>query len=468
LESDLQQGAYTGFQLTWVLFWATVMGLLLQELSARIGVVTGKDLAQNVRVHYPRWLNYVIYVNMELAVIASDIQEVVGSGVALYLLTNGSLPVWLGCLITGADTFTFIAVHYMGVRYLEALVCILIATMTGCFFYNWGSSEVNTGQLLQGLVLPTLPSRATQSMLAVGTIGAVIMPHNLYLHSGLVLSRKIDRQSSAKVTEAIIYNFIESALALSASFIINLAILATNAANFYNPVCAHDDAGPFACLDLAAFDAGSGDPGSPCSLPFGKGVGACGEIGIKGEGSALEHGLGKYALYIWAVGLLAAGQASTMTCTYAGQIIMGGCLQFELAAWKRVAVTRAFALGPAVLVAVCTYGNDALFNTINELLNMLQSLQLPFSMLPLLTIASSSHVMHSFALGRVGKAILYCIAALVLTVNVILVVQWAIELPTSGTVCISLYGVMYLAICFCMMAMLKKETSSLIRESPRT
>eukprot|EP00966_Prymnesium_polylepis_P312556 7222736-Prymnesium_polylepis.1 len=129
LESDLQEGAYTGYRIVWVLWWATVMGLILQEMSARIGIVTGRDLAQTVRAGYPRWLNYVIYVNMEIAVIAADIQEVVGTGVAIYLLSNKHIPVYVGCIITACDTLTFLAIQYLGVRYLEAFICILISTM---------------------------------------------------------------------------------------------------------------------------------------------------------------------------------------------------------------------------------------------------------------------------------------------------------------------------------------------------
>lgn len=158
LESSLQQGAYTQLHLVWVLWWATVMGLILQEMSARLGLVTGKDLAQTVRAEYPRWLCIVIYVMMEIAVIGADIQEVVGSGVALNLLTG--MPVWLGCLITGIDTFTFLAVQYLGVRYLEALICLLIGTMSICFFINWGSSDTDVSLLLQGWVVPMMPGYA--------------------------------------------------------------------------------------------------------------------------------------------------------------------------------------------------------------------------------------------------------------------------------------------------------------------
>lgn len=136
LESNLQQGAYTHFHLVWVLWWATVIGFLLQEMSARLGLVTGRDLAQTVRDEYPEWLSRTVYMMMELAVIGADIQEVVGSGIAFNLLTNGWLPVWAGCLITGVDTLTFLAVGRLGVRYLEAFVTTLIGIMTMCFFAN--------------------------------------------------------------------------------------------------------------------------------------------------------------------------------------------------------------------------------------------------------------------------------------------------------------------------------------------
>jgi natural resistance-associated macrophage protein len=447
LESDLQTGAYTGFHLVWVLWWATVAGLILQELAARVGVVTGKDLAQNVREKYPRWLNYVVYINMEIAVIASDIQEVVGSGIALTLLTNGFIPVWIGCIITGLDTFTFLAVHYLGARYLEALVCFLIACMSGSFFINWGETSVDNVALVRGWIVPTMPSYAITQ--AVGTIGAVIMPHNLYLHSGLVLSRKIDRASPRKVHEATWYNFLESALALLFSFIINLAIIATNAGNFYNPDCAtigdrfSNTTGPQACLPLTEQNV----HGLPCGMPGGGGSGRCDEIGLKSEGDALRNGIGDFALYIWALGLLAAGQAATMTCTYAGQIIMGGCLQIELAPWKRVALTRIMALGPSILIAAATIGNDKLFETINEYLNVLQSVQLPFAMLPLLHICSKADIMGRFRSGPIMMSVNFLLAATVLGVNALLIMQFIDDFPVYILIILSMYAVIYLGIC---------------------
>lgn len=473
LESSLQMGGYVNFDLVWVLWWATVMGLVLQEMSARLGLVTGMDLAQMVRTYYPRWVNYVVYIMMEIAVIGADIQEVVGSGVAIKLLTNGYVPIWVGCLITGIDTFTFLAVQYLGVRYLEALIVVLISTMSVCFFVNWGNSEADAAELIRGWVVPSMPAFAlTQT---VGTIGAVIMPHNLYLHSGLVLSRKVNRESPHRVHAAIWYARIEASGALLIAFFINLAVIATNSATFYSPTCTNLSDGPFACMAPIAFNL-SGDnmhvtpngQGMPCALPTtvrsgGRALeGLCGEIGLESEGYALAAGLGSSSLYIWALGLLAAGQASTMVCTYAGQIIMGGCLQVQLAPWKRVAFTRAFALVPAILVAAGTGSDTSLFNNINEYLNVLQSVQLPFAMLPVLHFAASREVMGQFASSKTLFAISCTLAFLVMGVNVVLVLQFIQDPPTANVgddastsggalAIIVLLGIGYFAICFRLM-----------------
>ena len=413
-----------------------------------------------MRQEYPLWLNYVIYGMMEIAVIGSDIQEVVGSAIAITLLSQGAVPVWAGCIITGCDTFTFLAVHYFGVRYLEVLITALIAVMTACFFVNWGTSwphspvedgHDSTLALLRGLALPTMASYAVTQ--AVGTIGAVIMPHNLYLHSGLVLSRKVRRTSPRAVNDAIWYNSIESALALLVSFFINLAIVATNFSNFYAPACAELEDGPFACLSRAAFNHSSdtGKPPGYCDLPGGRGPGVCAEIGLEGEGAALQQALGDVALYIWAVGLLAAGQAATMTCTYAGQIIMGGCLQIEIAPWKRVALTRTIALGPALLVATSTADNSHLYNSVNEYLNILQSVQLPFAMLPVLHFSLSRPLLGRFVPHRAVLVVSFCLALLVLGVNFYLVISLVGEDPTpSLLVPVVLVGFFYVFVCVCM------------------
>ena len=359
------------YSLVWILWWATVMGLILQELSARLGVVTGRDLAQTIYAEYPAWLRLVIYVMMEIAVIGSDIQEVVGCAIALNLLSSGVIPVWVGCLVTGVDTFTFLAVQYFGVR-AGGLIAVLISVMTGCFFVNWGLAGSDGGPRHRR-ALRLLKSYATTQ--AVGTIGAVAMPHNLYLHSGLVLSRKIDRQSPTRIHDATWYSFIESGIALLLSFFINLAIVATrrhsSTRSARRPTTARSRAPPARPSPAWATSRASSTT-APARRASARRSG-CSRRAPRSD-TALAP-----PLYVWALGLFAAGQASTMTCTYAGQIIMGGMLQIKLPLAAQVALTRLFALGPALAVATLTIENDQLYNNINEYLNILQSIQLPFA-----------------------------------------------------------------------------------------
>lgn len=276
------------------------------------------------------------------------------------------------------------------------------------------------------------------------------MPHNLYLHSGLVLSRRINRNSPRQVHEAIIYNAIESGMALFCSFFINLSIIAVNAGNFFDLTCSENADGPYACLSPQAYSpAASHGGGGHCTLPLDGRPGLCGQIGLSGEGTALQHGLGKSALYVWAVGLLAAGQAATMTATYAGQVIMGGCLEIQLAPWKRVAFTRVIALGPSILVAAYTIDTGA-YNNINEYLNVIQSLQLPFAMLPLLCFTAQGRIMGRFRSGSATLGVNVLLAALILAVNAVLVVQFCAGFSTVGVIAVSMYTVLYLLICTCM------------------
>ncbi|KAL1495558.1 hypothetical protein AB1Y20_016921 [Prymnesium parvum] len=459
LESDLQQGACTGLSLVWVLWWATVLGLILQEMSARLGIVTGRDLAQTIRRGYPRWLTYVIYVNMEIAVIGSDIQEVVGTGIAINLLSKQIIPVWVGCLITAVDTLSFFAIQYLGVRYLEGFICVLISTMTICFFINWsksGGSDVV--QLARGWGVPSVqPWAVTQ---AVATIGAVIMPHNLYLHSGLVLSRKVSRDKDQRVYDAIWYSRLESAGALLASFFINLAIVAVNAKQFYNVECAQLADGAKGCMSLEAYIRSEQNVSEtvPCNhdapTPH-----VCGDFGLKSEGYALQQSLGDYTLYLWALGLFAAGQAATMVCTYSGQIIMGGTLEIQLQPWMRVAITRVFALGPALAIAASTTTNQDLFNEINEYLNVLQSIQLPFAMLPVLHFTSQFEILGRFRSGIVMTAFSTLLAVLVIGVSMFLVIQFIQDFSDGAIACVAVYGVFYLAVC---LRMIWSEITTLV------
>mmetsp|Transcript_84262 Transcript_84262/g.252709 ORF Transcript_84262/g.252709 Transcript_84262/m.252709 type:complete len:589 (+) Transcript_84262:117-1883(+) len=456
LESDLQEGAYTGYRIVWVLWWATVMGLILQEMSARIGIVTGRDLAQTVRAGYPRWLNYVIYVNMEIAVIAADIQEVVGTSIAINLLSGGRVPIWMGCLITTFDTFSFLMVQRLGVRYLEGMVVTLMAVMTVCFFINWHAAGLHAHKLLHGLVVPSCPEWGVAQ--AVGTIGAVIMPHNLYLHSGLVLSRKVDRASPRKVLDAIWYSRIECAGSLLVAFLINTAVVATNSAKFYAVECASvtDADGPMACLAHGAIatarywegsEAADDGPTLSCERPGGSGAGICAPLGLEAEGAALSHSLGQPSLYIWALGLFAAGQAATMVCTYSGQMLMNGMLELKMVPWKRVTLNRTVALLPALLVASSITTSPRLLTDVNEWLNILQSLQLPFAMLPVLHFGASRELLGPFRTRAPLMAVCILMVSLVMGVNAYFAFGFIADLPSKARLAVSCYCLFYIAVC---------------------
>lgn len=279
LEADLQQGAYTGYSLLWVLFWCTTMGLFLQLLAARLGVVTGKHLAQmcvDEKHGYSRPVAMALWVCTELAIIGSDVQEVVGSAIAFKIIFG--FPLWVGALITACDTFTFLGLHAFGVRKLEAFIAVLIGTMCVCFWVTFVTSKPDVGEIIEGTIVPSAESYMGNQ--AVGTMGAVIMPHNIFLHSALVLSRQINRKDQRKVSEANKYNAIESSGSLFFSFIINLAVVGTYAATFFKKECAEEDGGPYAWVIQD------------------DGQGQCAEIGLADTQEALDHTLGKASRYV--------------------------------------------------------------------------------------------------------------------------------------------------------------------------
>ncbi|OQS03177.1 Metal Ion (Mn2 -iron) Transporter (Nramp) Family [Thraustotheca clavata] len=431
LESDLQAGAYSRYQLIWVLLGATVMGFFLQTLSARLGVVTGKHLAEVCREMYPRWASYILWIMTEIAIVGSDIQEVLGSAIALQILFG--LPLWAGCLVTGVDTLTFLSLHQFGIRKLEAFFVALIAVMLCCFCLNLVQGGVEPAPLLEGF-LPRQPEGYAITQ-AVGILGAVIMPHNFYLHSGLVQSRAVDRFNSKKVHEANKYFTIESGVALFVSFLINLAVMCVFAKGFFSPDCieSYKDFGVnTACVPALV---SGGKSYGPCVLVEGTStMGICQEIGLSGAGYALKGVLTEYSETIWAIGLLAAGQSSTMAGTYAGQFVMEGFLRIQLAPWKRVALTRAVALVPALAVAIWSDTHPGTSDTIGEMLNVLQSIQLPFALLPLLYFTGHTDLMGSFANSKMMKWIGWGSALMVCFVNLYLVVQKVNVFDINGVV----------------------------------
>ncbi|KAH1072996.1 hypothetical protein J1N35_025324 [Gossypium stocksii] len=381
LEGDLQAGAIAGYSLLWLLMWTTAMGLLVQLLAARLGVAIGKHLAELCSEEYPTWARMVLWwVMAELALIGADIQEVIGSAIVIKILSNGALPLWAGVLITASDCFIFLFLENYGVRKLEAFFAVRIATMTvsllGC--------SVKQNQVAPSFFTVTNSAPFSKTIKqAVGVVGCIIMPHNVFLQSALVQSPEIDSKKKGQVQEALNYYSIESTAAIIISFIINLFVTTVFAKAFYDTEIATG-------------------------------------IGLGNAGQYLEekHGGGLLPiLYIWAIGLLAAGQSSTITGTYAGQFIMGGFLKLKLKKWVRALITRSCAIIPTIIVALVFDSSEAALETLNEWLNVLQSIQIPFALIPLLCLVSKEQIMGAFRIGHVLKTVAWTVAALVIVIN---------------------------------------------------
>ncbi|KAM9033706.1 natural resistance-associated macrophage protein 1 isoform 2-T2 [Sarcophilus harrisii] len=405
IESDLQAGATAGFKLLWVLFWATVLGLLCQRLAARLGVVTGKDLAEICHLYYPKVPRILLWLVMEMAIIGSDMQEVIGTAIAFSLLSARRIPLWGGVLITIVDTLFFLFLDNYGLRKLEAFFGFLITIMALTFGFEYVVAKPDQEALLKGLFLPSCSGCGQSELLqAVGIVGAIIMPHNIYLHSALVKSRGIRRSQRQEVQEANMYFLIEASIALFISFLINLFVMAVFGQVFYQQT-------------------------------------------NQTVGVILGCFFGPAVLYIWAVGILAAGQSSTMTGTYAGQFVMEGLLKLRWSRFARVLFTRSCAILPTILVAIFRDVQD--LSGLNDLLNVLQSLLLPFAVLPILTFTSMPAIMQEFTNGLICKIITFLIMGLVCSINAYFVVTYLQGLPNPAYYgLVAVLAALYLAFFF--------------------
>ncbi|XP_015676017.1 natural resistance-associated macrophage protein 2 isoform X1 [Protobothrops mucrosquamatus] len=431
IESDLQSGAVAGFKLLWVLLLATVIGLLLQRLAARLGVVTGLHLAEVCNRQYPKVPRLILWLMVELAIIGSDMQEVIGSAIAINLLSVGKIPLWGGVLITIADTFVFLFLDKYGLRKLEALFAFLITIMAVTFGYEYITVKPDQGQLLKGMFMPYCEGCGTAQLeQAVGIVGAVIMPHNMYLHSALVKSRQVNRAKKKEVSEANKYFFIESCIALFVSFIINVFVVSVFAEAFYKKTNqdVHDICANKSFAQAVLFQADN----STLQVDIYKG------------GVILGCYFGPAALYIWAIGILAAGQSSTMTGTYSGQFVMEGFLNLKWSRFARVVLTRSIAITPTLLVAI--FKDVEHLTGMNDFLNVLMSLQLPFALIPVLTFTSLRPVMNDFANGLGWKIAGGILIVIICSINMYFVVIYVTALgQTVLYVCASIISVLYLA-----------------------
>ncbi|MDX2037573.1 MAG: Nramp family divalent metal transporter [Isosphaeraceae bacterium] len=379
--TDLEGGARFGYALIWVLLMSNVMAVLLQTLCARLGVVTGHDLAQASRAEYSRPVNFCLWLLAEIAIAACDLAEVLGTIIALKLLFGMNM-LW-GCVVTAFDTFLLLWLQKWGVRRMEAVILTLVVTIGACFLVQIVIASPDLGEVAAGF-RPSLPPGAL--FVAIGILGATVMPHNLYLHSALVQSRRIGKDDASKA-QACRLNLVDTTLALNAAFFVNAAILVLSASVFH----------------------GSGEE----------------VASIERAHELLPRFLDPIAPYLFGIALLCAGQSSTLTGTLAGQIVMEGYLHIRLAPWLRRLITRMIALVPAVIVIAIV--GESSTQQLLVLSQVILSLQLSFAVIPLIHFTSNKKNMGRFANPIWVQILSWVVAAIIVALNAKLVIDKAIE-----------------------------------------
>jgi manganese transport protein len=385
--TDLQGGAQFKYGLMWVIGVASLMAIFMQVISARLGVVTGKDLAQCCRDWYPEWTRWPNWLMSEVAIAACDLAEVLGSAVALNLLFH--IPLLWAVIITGLDVLLLLGLQRFGMRTIEAVVLLLVATIGICYFieiFILPQTQPSFLEMGRALVTPHF-RQAGMLYVAIGIIGATVMPHNLYLHSALVQSRRFQKDE-ASIRRAIQFNSIDSTVALTIAFFVNAAILVLAAMVFYGKQSVTVPGG-----QVIKFSADS-DWIRVAYLTLAPLLGATA------------------ASTLFAIALLASGQSSTITGTLAGQVVMEGFMRWRIQPWVRRLITRSLAILPAVFV-IGLRGESSVTDLL-VLSQVVLALQLPFAMFPLLQFTSSRKRMGAWKNGWFlliagwGSAILIC------------------------------------------------------------
>ncbi len=379
--TDLAGGSKFGYSLIWVLLMSNLMALLLQGLSARLGIVRGRDLAQANRETYPRLVNLALYLLAEIAIAACDLAEVLGMSIGIQLLTG--LPLIWGVSITVLDTFLLLYLQKMGMRKMEAFIISLVAIVAISFLIEIIFAAPVFGEIVQGFIPSSLSDEALY--IGIGIIGATVMPHNLYLHSALVQTRKIDR-SNAGIKQALKFNRIDTTIALNLAFFVNAAILILAATVFFK-------------------------------------TGNSQVAEIKEAHRLLPNFLGDLAPKLFAIALIAAGQSSTITGTLAGQIIMEGYLNLRINPWVRRLLTRLLAIVPALIVIII-YGEEKV-NSLLVLSQVVLSLQLGFAIIPLIHFVSDKKTMGDFVIKPITKITAWLIAGVLIFLNLKMLINEA-------------------------------------------
>jgi manganese transport protein len=384
--TDIAGGSRFGYTLLFVIMASNLIAILLQSLSLKLGIATERDLAQLCHESYSRWMSFVLWVGAEIAIAACDLAEVIGSAIALNLLFH--IPLFYGVLITGLDVLLILLMQRWGFRYVEALVMTLIATIIGMFGVQMFLSKPEYWPVLKNLFVPSTAIVTNPAMLyiAIGILGATVMPHNLYLHSSIVQSRRYKRTPEGK-REAIFMANIDSALALTVALFVNAAILIVAAAVFHR-------SGHY---DVAAIQ-----DAYKLLSPL---LGAAG------------------ASTLFAVALLASGQNSSITGTLAGQVVMEGFIHLKVSPWLRRMITRTLAIIPTIIVVAITgeRGTEKLL----ILSQVILSLQLSFAVVPLVMFTGSRKKMGEFVNGRWLQGLAWFTAALIAGLNGWLLIETA-------------------------------------------
>jgi manganese transport protein len=381
--TDLAGGSQFGYALLSVILVSNLMAVLLQGLASKLGIVTGRDLAQACRDHYSRPVALMHWGLCEIAIAACDLAEVIGSAIALNLLFH--IPLTWGIVVTAADVMLVLVLQHRGFRLLEAVVVALIATIGACFLFEIFISRPDMAGVAAGLVpSPDIVRDPGKLYIAIGILGATVMPHNLYLHSSIVQTRRYEETAEGK-REAVRYAFIDSTIALSLAFFINAAILVMAAATFHR-------SGNTQVAEI--------QDAYQLLTPL---------LGVTGASA------------VFAIALLASGQNSTLTGTLAGQIVMEGFLNIRLQPWVRRLITRAIAIVPAVTVAIIA-GESGTAKLL-VLSQVMLSLQLSFAVVPLVQFTSERAKMGEFANSPWLKALAWTVAVVIAALNAWLLFQ---------------------------------------------
>ena len=389
-ESDLQAGTLFGYKLLWVLLWATLGGWYIQGLTIRLALATGWDLARCMREEYPDPTRYALWAMTELAIIASDVPEVIGTALALKLIFG--IPTWVGVVLTSMSTMVFLGLQSFGVRKLEAFMAALVGVMSLCFLAEVTFVDAKASSVVAGIVLPRLPG-SKALYIAVSLVGAVVMPHNLFLHSALVLSRGFSLGEKS-LRMAYKYNIVESGMALSVSLFINFAVVIVAASNYAHLT----------------------DPEEMRQVR---------ERPLQYAPQMLKEVLGTAAKGFFAAALLASGQSSTITGTYAGQFVMDGFLELRVNPVLRAFVTRMCAIVPSLIVVLAA--GDKYSESLIVISSTILAIQLPYALIPLIKFTASERIMGPMAVSAKRLRYTIWLSGGIIGANVILIFTAIVE-----------------------------------------